>query len=256
MEALDRILKIVKENGQGSNHQHPKLQKKSTQQILYKCSMCKDTGWIIGPDNITMTRCECAIKEIVKRQWINSRINTETATQTFTNFEVWNESSKVAKKTAATYYKKFEEIKGNRKNSIMFCGQVGSGKTHLSIALALNFIKKGINVIYMPYRDVITALKQNMIDYEYYKREISKYQLAEILLIDDLFKGKITEADVNIMFEIINHRYLNKLPVIVSTEFAIERMLNFDEGVGSRIYEMCQDYIVQIEGKENNYRLK
>src|SRR3712207_1335748 len=190
MEALDRILKMVKENGQGSNHQHPKLQKKSTQQILYKCSMCKDTGWIIGPDNITMTRCECAIKEIVKRQWINSGINTETATQTFTNFEVWNESSKVAKKTAATYYKKFEEIKGNRKNSIMFCGQVGSGKTHLSIALALNFIKKGINVIYMPYRDVITALKQNMIDYEYYKREISKYQLAEILLIDDLLDRK------------------------------------------------------------------
>ncbi|KEI16237.1 ATPase AAA [Clostridium novyi B str. ATCC 27606] len=203
-----------------------------------------------------MTRCKCQEGEINKRQWMNRGINPEKTDKTFGNFKVWNDTSMTAKNTATSYYKKFDDIRDSKQNSIIFCGQVGSGKTHLSIALALNFIKKGTNVIYMPYRDVVTALKQNMIDYEYYKREISKYQLAEILLIDDLFKGKVTESDVNIMFEIINYRYLNNLPIIVSTEFIIERMLNFDEGVGSRIYEMCKYFIVQIEGKENNYRLK
>jgi len=138
----------------------------------------------------------------------------------------------------------------------MFCGQVGSGKTHLSIALALNFIKKGINVVYMPYRDVVTRIKQNMLDKEYYKKQLSKFQLADILLIDDLFKGKVNETDINIMFEVVNYRYLNYLPLIVSSEFTLDKMLNFDEGVGSRIYEMCKGHIVQIEGKENNYRLK
>ncbi|KEH97192.1 ATPase AAA [Clostridium botulinum] len=225
-------------------------------QVLFKCEKCKDTGWIIGKDNLSMTRCKCQEGEIAKRQWIKRGINPEKSDKTFGNFKVWNDTSMIAKNTATSYYKKFDDIRDSKQNSIIFCGQVGSGKTHLSIALALNFIKKGTNVIYMPYRDVVTALKQNMIDYEYYKREISKYQLAEILLIDDLFKGKVTESDVNIMFEIINYRYLNNLPIIVSTEFIIEKMLNFDEGVGSRIYEMCKHFIVQIEGKENNYRLK
>ncbi|WP_085829374.1 ATP-binding protein [Clostridium massiliodielmoense] len=238
------------------NHQNQKSQKTLTPQISYKCSKCRDTGWIIGKDNLTMTRCKCQEGEITKRQWISRGINPEKTDKTFGNFKAWNDTSMTAKSTATSYYKKFDDIRNSKQNSILFCGQVGSGKTHLSIALALNFIKKGINVIYMPYRDVVTALKQNMIDYEYYKREISKYQLAEILLIDDLFKGKVTESDVNITFEIINYRYLNRLPIIVSTEFIIERMLNFDEGVGSRIYEMCKEFIVQIEGKENNYRLK
>ena len=126
----------------------------------------------------------------------------------------------------------FDEIRDTRRNSIMLCGQVGSGKTHLSIALALNFLKKKTRVMYMPYRDVITKIKQNMIDAEYYRKSISKYQTCEVLLIDDLFKGKINESDINIMFEIINYRYLNFLPIIVSSEFSIDRLLAFDEGVG------------------------
>lgn len=175
----------------------------------------------------------------------------------FSNFVVWNESSKIAKNTAVYYYNEFEKIVDTRKNSILFCGQVGSGKTHLSIALAINFLNKNIRVVYMPYRDIITKIKQNITDEEYYQRMISKYQTCEVLLIDDLFKGRINESDVNIIFEIINYRYLNFLPIIVSSEFTIEKLLTFDEGVGSRIYEMCKNYIVEIKKDiRNNYRLK
>jgi DNA replication protein DnaC len=132
------------------------------------------------------------------------------------------------------YYKDFDSIKNMRRNSILFCGQVGSGKTHLTVALALNFLNRKIKVVYMPYRDVITKLKQNVLDGEYYRKIISKYQLCQVLLLDDLFKGKISETDVNIMFEILNYRYLNNLPIIVSTEFNVERLLSFDEAIGSK----------------------
>lgn len=81
---------------------------------------------------------------------------------------------------------------------------------------------------------------------------------VEVLIIDDLFKGKINESDINIVFEIVNYRYMNmnNLPIIVSSEFTSENLLYFDEGVGSRIIEMCKDYVVEIEGKENSYRVK
>lgn len=109
----------------------------------------------------------------------------------------------------------------------------------------------------MPYRDVITKLKQNMLDEEFYQRTISKYQSCEVILIDDLFKGKITESDINIIFEILNYRYLNHLPIIICTEFLIDELLDFDEAVGSRIYEMCREYMVEIEkGRERNFRMR
>lgn len=201
--------------------------------------------------------CECRDAEAIKRLWKASGINLENSNQTFGNFEVWNDYSRKAKDTALAYYKDFHNIRSSRRNSIMFCGQVGSGKTHLTIALAVNFLNKRIKVVYMPYRDVITKVKQNMLDDEYYQKMISKYQTCDVLLMDDLFKGKINETDINIVFEIINYRYLNHLPIMVSTEFTVENLLYFDEAIGSRIYEMCKDYIVEVgKSRDNNYRLR
>ena len=96
-----------------------------------------------------------------------------------------------------------------------------------------------------------------MLDSEYYKKFISKFQNCDILVVDDLFKGKVNDSDVNIMFEIINYRYINNLPMIINSEFLIDRLLYFDEAIGSRIYEMCRDYLVQIKHDiKNNYRLR
>lgn len=225
----------------------------------FKCKSCKDTGFIITRhehSQPTMTPCRCMEEDKVKRLWINSGINTDNLNKTFGNFDEWSSKAKEMKSKAAEYYKAFYTIRTDRRNSILLCGNPGSGKTHIALALANNFLKKGIRVVYMPYRDIVTKLKQNMIDEEYYKKTLSKYQTCEVLLLDDLYKGKVNETDVNIMFELINYRYLNHLPIIVSTEFTVEKLLSFDEAIGSRIYEMSKNYIVEIEGTQNNYRLR
>jgi DNA replication protein DnaC len=36
----------------------------------------------------------------------------------------------------------------------------------------------------------------------------------------------------------------------------VEKLLSFDEAIGSRIYEMAKDFIVEIQGTQNNYRLR
>jgi hypothetical protein len=43
---------------------------------------------------------------------------------------------------------------------------------------------------------------------------------------------------------------------IVSSEYSKEKLLNFDEGIGSRIIEMCKNFTVEMQGRENNYRLR
>ena len=107
----------------------------------------------------------------------------------------------------------------------------------------------------MPYRECITRIKQVIIDDIEYNRIVNKYKNARVLLIDDFAKGKITESDINIMFEIINYRYLNQKTIILSSELTQDRLLDFDEAVGSRIIEMCRGRIVEALGIENNYRL-
>ena len=76
-----------------------------------------------------------------------------------------------------------------------------------------------------------------------------------MLFVDDLFKGKITNSDINIMFELINHRYFNNLPMIVSSELSVGRLLDIDEALGSRLVEMTKGRVVELRGKELNYRI-
>lgn len=124
------------------------------------------------------------------------------------------------------------------------------------MAIANAPMSKNIGVLYMQYREVIIQLKQNMIDEFYYQKEISRYKNATVLLIDNLFKGKVNESDINIMFEIINYRYLKRVPIIVSSELTSNKLLYFDEAIGSRILEMCQDRTIEFTGEKLNHRLQ
>ncbi|WP_338630437.1 ATP-binding protein [Clostridium baratii] len=222
---------------------------------MNKCPACNGTGLVETKERV-YRRCNCTEIQKLNGLWEKSGISFNDFDKSFKNFEAWNKDIKIMKDIATSYYISYERIKTEKENSIMLCGNPGCGKTHLIIALANNFIKnKEIEVIYMPYRDAVTKLKQNITDGEQYQILMDKYKNCKILLIDDLFKGKVTESDINLMFEIINHRYLKRLPVMISTEFTIDDLLEFDEAIGSRIFEMTKNYLCEITGRENNYRL-
>ena len=220
----------------------------------YKCNKCIDLTFIIN-DGVA-TPCECRAVKEAKDILRKSGISEEFRNKNFENFKTINDSQSInAYNKAREYSNNFHIIKNNTQNSIMFMGQPGSGKTHLSLSIANVLMDNGVGVVYMGYRDVITQIKQNIMDEVYYNKVMNRYKNAKVLLIDDLFKGSISKSDINIMFELINHRYFNKLPVIVSTELSIENLVNIDEALGSRLIEMSKDFLVGIRNKKLNYRI-
>lgn len=213
--------------------------------------------WIIDDKTNTARPCKCREVKTYKRILENSGISEAFQKRTFKNFITVNKPQQIldAKNMAIRYVKEFDNLKNTKNNSIAFLGQVGCGKTHLSIAIANELMKKNIGVLYMQYREAIIQLKQCIMDEENYNREIDKYKNATVLLIDDLYKGKITDSDRNIMFEIINYRYLKSSPIIVSSELTVDAIIDIDEAIGSRIVEMCKGHIFEFVGQELNYRL-
>ena len=220
----------------------------------YKCNKCRDLTFIIN-DGVA-TPCECRAVKEAKDILRKSGISEEFRNKNFENFKTINDSQSInAYNKAREYSNSFHIIKNNTQNSIMFMGQPGSGKTHLSLSIANVLMDKGVGVVYMGYRDVITQIKQNIMDEVYYNRVMGRYKSCRVLLIDDLFKGKITDSDINIMFELINHRYFNNLPVIISSECGVDRLLGIDEALGSRLVEMSKGRIVELRGRDLNYRM-
>lgn len=186
----------------------------------------------------------------------NSGIKGSFEKMDFKSYNPITEIQKKMKQMAQDYVLNFDRMKDTKQNSIAFLGQNGAGKTHLCISIANVLMQKGIAVRYMSYREAITELKQVSTDEEYYQKRMNEYKRAKVLLIDDLFKGKITTTDINPVFEIINHRYFSGLPIILSSECGWNELRDHDEATMGRLWEMCKEHQIEIKGEENNYRLR
>lgn len=250
-ERINRCMQQIAEKKENNNEQT----------LKYQCNICKDTEWIFKKDENGRefaSRCSCFEKKQALRIMASSGISEADLQRGFADFETFEESGLVAaKNTAINYYKEFKGIEGERNNSLLLSGASGRGKTTLGMAVVNNLIKRlAVNVRYMPYREEITRLKQTVTDEENYKNAIERLKRTRVLFIDDLFKGKITESDINIVYEIINYRYLERLPIIVSTELAVPELVEVDEAIAGRIVEMCKGYVVTLDSSIPNYRMR
>lgn len=238
------------------------LERKSTSK--YKCKKCKDTGWVEGENGVIY--CECIVKDISSKQWKAFGVNPNIIKR-INDYVIHNDKQYEAKEIAIKYVNDFEIIKSCQVNGLALLGQSGSGKTHLIIAIGAALINRGYKVVYMPYIESISHLKANVINEEYYSKVISKYKTADLLIIDDLFKDKLKngkiqkekflkESDIKHIYAIINYRYINNLPIIVSSEALPDTLIELDEGICGRLIERAKDRIVVFDKLTDNYRFK
>lgn len=226
----------------------------------YTCPLCQDQEGQFYRDanNLEYWRdCECVLKRRSERLIQSSKITQEFQKKSFGNFsrEGKAEVIKQAFDSAYQYVLDFNRIRNDRHNSIALLGNPGSGKTHLLMAISNNLIKRGVEVIYFPWVEGFNELKD---DFKRLDERVRRLQHAEVLYIDDMFKGREpTPLQKEQLFAIINFRYLEHKPILISSERDIAEMCEIDEGIGSRINEMCREYKVILNGGiELNYRLQ
>ncbi|SDI99831.1 ATP-binding protein [Alteribacillus bidgolensis] len=233
----------------------------------YDCPKCKDkTGYIAVRDGMEVwVQCSCIEWRRAQRLLRSSEITNDFKKLGFQNFRTEGkpELIKGAYECALSYFRNFEVVEGKRQNSIALLGQPGVGKTHLLTAIANNLIRKRqVPVLYFPYVEGFNNLKDN---FDKLEEKMERMKKADVLFIDDLFKptGKdkkprATEWQIEQTYAVINHRYLNHMPVLISSELPIDQLVEVDEALATRIYEMCKDYLVLIQGDrfQLNHRLE
>jgi len=230
----------------------------------YDCRKCKNKGYIYKVKECTdlngqtfysevASKCECMrVREELRRIY-NSGLSKLLKKNTFRTYEAKDEWQKRALKEACDYAK-------NPEGWFFYGGQPGCGKTHICTAIVGYLLKQGKAAKYMLWQDDITKIKQMVNDAEVYDALINSYKTAEILYIDDFFKTRrgdyVSTADVNATFKIINYRYNEELPTIISSELSIMEIAQIDEALGSRIAEMSYHKIYVERDVLKNYRFK
>jgi DNA replication protein DnaC len=106
-------------------------------------------------------------------------------------------------------------LRGNSAITPLFIGQTGTGKTHLSVAIALAALEQGKTVLFTTVWDMINRLQQSRADLSYHKK-IQTYLKPDLLILDELGYRSMAERTVEDFFGIISKRY-EKGSVIITT---------------------------------------
>ena len=223
----------------------------------HDCPKCLNRGNIAIPKEdggVSVRECDCM--KIRRCVWAMEKSGLKNVIRDYT-FEAYHDTDnwQIAIKHGAMAYA------DNPAGWLLFCGQSGSGKTHLCTAICRHRLLSGDEVSYMPWRDKIAELKAMSLDNEHRAAIIKGFKTAQILYIDDLYKvadgSRPTPADIGLAFEIINYRYINHLTTIVSTEKTPQELVEIDEATGSRIIEVAGGNVYSIgRDQKRNYRLR
>lgn len=230
----------------------------------WNCPACKNKELIYevvaGPDGYPhhiARPCKCKDTRRTIRRMRRSGLENIIADNQFHKYEA-DEPWQQTLKTAAMEYAK------SLKGWFWIGGQTGCGKTMLCTAICREALLRGLDVVYMMWRDDAPRLK-SAVNNEDYPAMVDAYKKAPVLYIDDLFKtGKDrdervipTAADVNLAYEIINFRCVGKLPTIISSEFLQRELIDIDEALTGRIVQMAGGNSFNIKpDRAKNYRFR
>lgn len=227
----------------------------------YDCPECLNRGRIAIPKDdggVSFRDCDCMkIRRCVQKMEA-SGLREVIERYTFDKYQAVEDWQITIKQGAMDYADKPD-------GWLLFCGQSGSGKTHLCTAVCRHLLLAGEEVRYMPWRRDIRELKGIAKEPTTQAEALKKFQEAPILYIDDLFKARrsseglysISDADVNMTLDLVDYRYTKKLPTIISTELYPAELADIDEATGGRIVEMAERHTYCVEKKPGrNYRLR
>lgn len=215
----------------------------------YCCKKCSDRGQY--EENGRSLMCSCMKNLLIS---VACEELNKTAPLSLSTFETFNidyyDKNKDEKTGISPYFVmskvydfciKYAKEFNEHSKSILMKGNTGLGKTHLSLAIANEVIKKGYGVIYVSAPVLLQRLEKNYFSSD--KSDDIEHIVTDcdLLIIDDLGTEFKTPFSSSQLYNICNSRILKNKPIIISTNLSPEEMKDdYSERFVSRIFGGAQ----------------
>ena len=137
-----------------------------------------------------------------------------------------------------------KEYAENPHGFIVFTGDYGCGKTHLAAAVANEISQRGNAVMFAVVPDLLDHLRAAFApgSVTSYDQRFEEARTAPVLVLDDLGIENATPWAREKLFQIIDYRYISRLPTIIT----IYREAQIDPRIQSRILDVERSSVNEI----------
>lgn len=126
-------------------------------------------------------------------------------------------------------------------------GGCGVGKTALASLIGRELLKQGKGVLFRENQELLNELKASF-DNEQVSTSavLEKYQTCEVLILDDIGLGLLSDWGVGILEQVINERYNRDLRTIITANYDLE---DLEERLGSGDKYAARRIVSRIGGQ-------
>ena len=143
-----------------------------------------------------------------------------------------------------------------KKENILFLGNPGVGKTHLSVSIGIAAAEKRYSTYFINCHELLLNLKRAHLENRLDTR-LKHYAKYKVLIIDEIGYLPITKEEANMFFQLINMRYEKNSTIITTNkEFSKWGEIFGDVTIASAILDRLLHHstVEKITGK--SYRTK
>jgi DNA replication protein DnaC len=111
------------------------------------------------------------------------------------------------------------------KGWLLLQGAYGCGKTHLAAAIANFAVEMGVPTLFLTVPDLLDMLRfAYSAEETTFEARFDEIRNAKLLVLDDFGTQNATGWAQEKLFQIINYRYINKLPLVVTTNLSLNEI--------------------------------
>ncbi len=239
-ELMKRRAEVLSELGLPEDYTEPK----------YTCKLCSDSGFC------DTKMCSCFRELLITENIKSSGMGNLITKQSFDNFDLSkysdNKENYERMKNNLEEAEKFASDFSSDVSTLLFIGKTGTGKTHLSTAIAKKVIEKGYSVLYDSSQNIISAFEHDRFKSGYgpYEPKGERYTECDLLIIDDLGTEFVNQFTVSCLYNLINTRQNTGRKTIISTNLSPRELTEkYEDRIYSRIVG-CDSKILLFAGND------